>query len=86
MLNYTYSKSLGDGYLGADNTSGYADYGVNEFYGVASNNRPNVFSTVYVVHAPNLHGGNSILRGAVERMGDFRRNANRKRRQPDLGT
>lgn len=65
MVNYTYSKALSDGYLGSDNTSGYKDYGVNEFYGVSPTDRPNVLSTVYVVHAPNMQGGNFLSRGAV---------------------
>jgi len=65
MVNYTYSKTLGDGYLGSNNTSGYPDYGVNEFYGVSAINRPNVLSTAYVVHVPNMQGGDALLRGAV---------------------
>jgi hypothetical protein len=65
MINYTYSKSLSDGYLGSENTSGYADYGVDEFYGVSPSDRPNVLSTAYVVHVPNTQGGNSLLRGVV---------------------
>jgi hypothetical protein len=65
MVNYTYSKALSDGYLGSDNTSGYKDYGVNEFYGVSPTDRPNVLSTAYVVHVPSIQGGNSILRGAA---------------------
>ena len=65
MINYTYSKALSDGYLGGDNTSGYPDYGVNEFYGVAPIDRPNVLSTAYVLHAPSMRGGNSFVRGAV---------------------
>ncbi|MGA7340587.1 MAG: carboxypeptidase-like regulatory domain-containing protein [Terracidiphilus sp.] len=65
MINYTYSKALSDGYLGSDNTSGYADYGVNEFYGVSPIDRPNVLSTAYVVRVPGTHGGNSLLRGTV---------------------
>ena len=65
MINYTYSKTLGDSYLGSDSTSGYPDYGVNEFYGISNINRPNVLSTAYVIHAPSYHGGNSIVRGAA---------------------
>lgn len=65
MINYTYSKSLGDGMLGTNSTSGYADYGVKEFYGVSPANRPNVLSTAYVVHVPRMNGGNTLLRGAV---------------------
>ena len=65
MVNYTYSKALSDGETNSDAVSGYKDLGVNEFYGISSIDRPNVLSTVYVVHAPNLHGGNSILRGAA---------------------
>jgi hypothetical protein len=65
MVNYTYSKALGDGVLGTDSTSGYKDLGVNEMYGVLPLDRPNVLSTVYVVHMPKLHGSNAIARGAV---------------------
>ena len=65
MINYTYSKSLSDGYLGSNNTSGYKDYGVSEFYGISPGNRPNVLSTAYVVHLPGIQGGNSLVRGAV---------------------
>jgi len=65
MLNYTYSKSLSDGQLGANSTSGYADYGVKEFYGISPSNRPNVLSTAYVVHVPAMNGGNRFLRGTV---------------------
>ena len=65
MVNYTYSKALSDGYLGADNGSGYADGGTSEFYGASPINRPNVLSTAYVIHVPHMQGGNSILRGVV---------------------
>jgi hypothetical protein len=65
MVNYTYSKTLGDSFLGTNSTSGYADYGVNEFYGISSINRPNVLSTAYVIHVPGIQGGNSLLRGAA---------------------
>ncbi len=63
MINYTYSKALSDGYLGSNNTSGYADYGVNEFYGVSPSDRPNVLSTAYVVHVPSFRGGNALVKG-----------------------
>jgi len=65
MVNYTFSKALGDGVLGTDSTSGYPDGGVNEFYGVLPIDRPNVLSTAYVVHLPRVQGGNSVLRGVV---------------------
>ena len=65
MVNYTYSKSLSDGQLGTNSTSGYADFGVKEFYGVSPSNRPQVLSTAYVVHVPGMTGGNSLTRGIV---------------------
>jgi hypothetical protein len=65
MVNYTYSKALGDGLLGTDSTSGYKDGGVSEFYGVLPIDRPNVLSTAYVIHFPRIQGGNSLVRGAV---------------------
>jgi len=65
MLNYTYSKSLSDGQLGTNSTSGYSDFGVNEFYGVSPSNRPHVFSSAYVVHVPSMNGGNFLLRGVA---------------------
>ncbi len=65
MVNYTYSKALGDGLLGTDSTSGYPDGGVNEFYGVLPIDRPQVLSTAYVIHGPRMQGGNSLLRGVV---------------------
>jgi hypothetical protein len=66
MLNYTYSKALGDGItLGGNNSSGYADHGENEFYGVLPGDRPHVLSALYVIHVPSLQGGNALLRGAA---------------------
>jgi hypothetical protein len=67
MLNYTFSKLLGDPLgsgvdLGGTNTSGYADYGVKEFYGVLPANRPNVLSMAYVFQFPKLQGANNLLR------------------------
>lgn len=66
MLNYTYSKALGDapGVLG-QYTSAYSDYGVKEFYGVLPNNRPNVFSALYVVRMPKVGWRNSLVRQSV---------------------
>jgi hypothetical protein len=66
MVNYTYSKSLGDAMtLGGNTTSAYKDYGENEFYGVLPGNRPNVLSTIYVVHMPSLRGGNAVVKGVA---------------------
>jgi hypothetical protein len=65
MVNYTYSKSLDDGLLGGDSTSGYKDGGVSEFYGISPSDRPNVLSTAYVIHGPRMQGGNAIARGIV---------------------
>jgi len=64
MINYTYSKSLSDGLLGTG-TSGYADGGVSEYYGISPSDRPNVFSSAYVIHGPRIQGANSIVRGVV---------------------
>lgn len=70
MLNYTYSKLLGDPLgsgvdLGTTNTSGYADYGVKEFYGVLPGNRPNVFSFAYVFQGPRLQNSNNLVKQTV---------------------
>lgn len=65
MVNYTYSKALGDGLLGGDSTSGYKDGGVSEFYGVLPIDRPQVLSTAYVIHFPRVQGANSLVRGVV---------------------
>jgi len=63
MLNYTYSKALGDGLqLGRNQTSGYADRGVKEFYGVLPINRTNVLSAMYVIHVPSYHGKSVFAR------------------------
>ena len=64
MLNYTFSKALGDDILGTA-TSGYADYGVREFYGVSSINRAHVLSAAYVFRLPSFRGSNAFARGAL---------------------
>lgn len=66
MVNYTFSKALGEGMLGGDNTEGYPDHGVEEFYGVLQMNRPNVLSTAYVVHMPKIRRGNSLVKGVLD--------------------
>lgn len=65
MLNYTFSKALGDGLIGGDAGSAYADYGAKEFYGVLPNDRPNVLSTIYAWHVPSLHTNNALLKGVA---------------------
>jgi hypothetical protein len=65
LINYTYSKALGDGLLGGDSTSGYPDGGVSEYYGVLPIDRPQVLSTAYVIHLPKTQGGNVLARGLV---------------------
>jgi hypothetical protein len=70
MLNYTYSKLLGDPLgsgtdLGTTNTSGYADYGVKEYYGVLPGDRSNVLSMAYVFQGPRLQGSNNLVKQTV---------------------
>lgn len=62
LLNYTFSKSLGDGLAGGGVTDGYKDHGESEFYGVLQNNRPNVFSAAYVVRLPQLAKAQALVR------------------------
>ena len=67
MLNYTFSKLLGDPLgsgvdLGSTTSSGYADYGVKEYYGVLPGDRPNVLSFAYVFQLPRLQEANNLLR------------------------
>ena len=63
MVNYTYSKALSDGYLGSDNTSGYADYGVKRVLWRLADRPPQCLEHCICVHVPGMQGGNSILRG-----------------------
>lgn len=61
MLNYTFSKQLGNGLIGTS-TSGYKDYGVKEYYGVLQGNRPQVVSAAYVFTLPKLQAAQSLVR------------------------
>lgn len=65
MLNYTYSKQLGNSVLGGSVGDGYKDWGVNEFYGVLPGNRPHVLSAAYVFSLPKLESAQSLVRQAL---------------------
>jgi len=63
MLNYTFSKALGANL--STTTSGYADYGAKEFYGVLPIDRAHTLSASYVFSLPRLRSGKAFAKAAL---------------------
>jgi hypothetical protein len=63
--NYTFEKAIGDAFPsgGPEPQVPLPGMGVNYYYGILNFDRAHDFSASYVFDIPNIHGGNSLLRG-----------------------
>jgi hypothetical protein len=61
--NYTFDKAIGDNGNAVTPVGAYPDYGRHYLYGILPFNRAHNFSAAYVFDIPNLHSGNTLVRG-----------------------
>jgi hypothetical protein len=64
IANYAWSKAFANGeFCCTDNTGGFADHGLKEYYGIAKDHRPQVLNLAYTVSLPKPGTSNHFLRG-----------------------